>query len=74
MNRLSWSCTLIFKQFVASLVNPYCSKNVRSIEQKLEKQIVERIEELTAEWKDKGPSYAAKLQATPPVSADAAKV
>jgi len=31
MNRLSWSCTLRFKQFVALLVIPRRSKNVRSI-------------------------------------------
>ena len=31
MNRLRWSCTLTFKQFVASLVTPSRSKNVRSI-------------------------------------------
>jgi hypothetical protein len=32
MNRLNGSCTLIFKQFVAFLVNPCPSKNVRSID------------------------------------------
>src|SRR5262249_9799475 len=32
MTRLRWSCTLTFKQFVAFLVNPFRSKNVRSID------------------------------------------
>ena len=31
MNRLGWSCTLTFKQFVAFLVTPSRSKNVRTI-------------------------------------------
>src|SRR5262245_42023065 len=31
MNRLGWSCTLTFKQFVAFLVTPVRSKNVRSV-------------------------------------------
>src|SRR6266542_1769050 len=31
MNRLSWSCALTFNQFVAFFVNPFRSKNVRSI-------------------------------------------
>src|SRR5882672_105334 len=31
MNRLRWSCALTFNQFVAFFVNPFRSKNVRSI-------------------------------------------